>query len=90
MASALPSAAPSMTGDMATALHQSSGGISAGGIFLLAIALLLLLGCLAWALLRLTAIEPRWALTLRHCAAEAAHRASCAWAELGDWMRLGH
>jgi hypothetical protein len=79
-----------MVGDMAAILHQSSGGISAGGIALLAIALLLLLGCLAWALLRLTAIEPRWALTLRHCVAEAAHRASSTWAELGDWIRLGH
>jgi len=79
-----------MVRQMAAIAHQSSSGISATGIALLAVALLLLLGCLAWAIMRLLAVEPRWTLMLRHSTAEAAHRVSATWAELGDWIRLGH
>jgi hypothetical protein len=45
--------------------------------------------CAAWALARVAAYEPRWTLSLRHSLAEAGHRASATWAELGDWIRLG-
>ena len=45
--------------------------------------------CLAWALARAYAWEPRWALALRHSIAEAGFRASATWRELGDWARLG-
>jgi hypothetical protein len=54
-----------------------------------AIAALLALGCAIWAIARLEAYEPRWALSLRHTFAEAGFRASGTWAEFRDWARLG-
>jgi len=61
-------------------------------VWLLLLALLggvLLLGLLAWAAVRWWAWEPRWLVRSRHASAEAGWRASAAWAEFTDWVRLG-
>ena len=64
--------------------------LTAGAIVIAALAALLALGCAAWAIARRRAYEPRWWLSLRHALAEAGFRASATWAELTDWLRLGH
>jgi hypothetical protein len=67
-----------------------SGGLSTGSIVIAVIAALVALLCLAWALARMLAFEPRWSLSLRHTVAEAGFRAAAIWAEFSDWARLGH
>jgi hypothetical protein len=42
-----------------------------------------------WGLARWWAWEPRWLVRWRHATAEAGWRASAAWAEFTDWLRLG-
>lgn len=74
--------------DLATAAHSSSG-MSGTAIALAAVAAVVVLCCAAWAIARLSAIEPRWTLGFRHSLAEAGYRASATWAELTDWLRLG-
>jgi hypothetical protein len=67
-----------------------ASGLSTGGIVIAALAALTALLCLAWAVARMLAFEPRWSLSLRHAVAEAGFRASATWAEFRDWARLGH
>jgi hypothetical protein len=67
-----------------------AGGLSAGGIVVAALAALVALLCLLWAIARMLAFEPRWSIALRHSVAEAGFRAAATWAELRDWARLGH
>lgn len=55
----------------------------------IALALLLLALLLLWAFARWWAWEPRWLVRGRHAAGEAGWRASAAWAEFTDWLRLG-
>jgi hypothetical protein len=62
---------------------------SGGAIALAALGAVVVLACAVWAGTRLLALEPRWALSLRHAAAEAGVRMSSTCAELGDWIRLG-
>jgi hypothetical protein len=66
------------------ATHLSTGAIAA-----VAIAAIAVVCCLAWAIVRLTAFEPRWTQSLRHSVAEAGFRASATWSEFSDWARLG-
>jgi len=75
----------------ATSKAKASRGhrLSTGAIVVVALAALLVLGCLAWALARNRAFDPPWLLTLRHASAEAGFRASSTWSELLDWARLG-
>jgi hypothetical protein len=42
-----------------------------------------------WLIARWWAWEPRWLVRWRHATAEAGWRASAAWAEFTDWLRLG-
>jgi hypothetical protein len=71
-------------------LHSSSSSkLSGTAIAAAAIAALIALACLLWALARISAFEPRWTLSLRHAVAEAAFRASATVSELSDWARLG-
>jgi hypothetical protein len=42
-----------------------------------------------WAFARWWAWEPHWLVRWRHATAEAGWRASAAWAEFTDWLRLG-
>jgi hypothetical protein len=66
------------------ATHLSTGAIAA-----VAVAAILVVCCVAWGVVRMTAFEPRWMQSLRHALAEASYRASATLAEFGDWMRLG-
>jgi len=68
---------------------RRSSGTSTTAIVLAALAAVLVLACAAWAIVRARGVEPHWTLSLRHAMAEASHRASATWAELGDWARLG-
>ena len=70
--------------------HLAHSAVSTEAIVIAALAGLIALGCLVWGVARLLAFEPRWALSMRHAVAEAGLRTSAAWAELTDWMRLGH
>jgi len=92
--SALPNPSTSVPGQAALPVRTSAGQrgrhLSAGAIVIAALAALLALACLAWALARRRAYEPRWWLSLRHAVAEAGFRASAMWAEFADWLRLGH
>jgi hypothetical protein len=64
--------------------------LSTGAIVIAALAALLILACIGWALARRRAFEPHWLLSLRHATAEAGFRASATWSEFLDWVRLGH
>jgi hypothetical protein len=63
--------------------------LSTGAIVIAALAALLILVCIVWALARRRAFEPHWLLSLRHAMAEAGFRASATWSEFADWARLG-
>jgi len=77
------------TSPAAAHAHQAMH-VSGDAIVIAVVAALLALGCLIWALSRLLDFEPRWVLSLRHAMAEAGLRTSATWAELSDWIRLGH
>jgi hypothetical protein len=64
--------------------------LSTGALALAVLGALLALGCLAWALGRWLALEPRWTVSFMHSLREASYRASATWAEFSDWARLGH
>ena len=73
---------------MAAALAPHSSSHTSGAAIAVAVlAGLLALACLAWALARLLAYQPRWSLSMRHAVAEASFRASSTWEEFGDWVR---
>lgn len=72
----------------APSAHGGSG-TSTPAIVLAAIAAVLVLLSLGWALARAFAYEPSWMPALRHSFAEAGFRVSATFAELGDWLRLG-
>jgi hypothetical protein len=67
----------------------SSGRLSHAAIAAVAIAAVVVVCCLVWGIVRMTAFEPRWMQSLRHAVSEAAFRASATWSELSDWARLG-
>jgi hypothetical protein len=75
---------------LALAHTASSGKLSNAAIAAVAIAAIVIVCCLAWGIVRMTAFEPRWMQSLRHSIAEAGLRASATWAEFSDWARLGH
>jgi hypothetical protein len=89
-----PTTAPAQTPAAGTAkAGRASKGdrpLSTGAIVIVALAALLLLAILGWALARRRAFEPHWLLALRHAMAEAGFRASATWSEFADWARLGH
>ncbi len=86
---AVPGAGALAATPVAAAKASSSGTLSTPAIVAVALAAVLALGCLAWALARSQAYQPRWVASLRHSLAEAGLRASSTWAEFGDWARLG-
>ncbi len=63
--------------------------LTTGALVAAACAALLIVVCLAWGAARWWAYEPRWTISLRHCAAEAGWRLSASWEEFSDWVRLG-
>jgi hypothetical protein len=67
-----------------------SGGRDTAAILLLLVVVLLVLAVLALAgVARWQAWDPPWLQRWRHASAEAGWRASNAWAEFSDWLRLG-
>jgi hypothetical protein len=74
---------------MLIAVSSHTTTLSTGAILIAAVAALVALGCLAWAILRRRALEPQWLLSMRHAMAEAGFHASATWAEFTDWVRLG-
>jgi hypothetical protein len=56
---------------------------------LIVIGALLVMLLALWAFARWWAWEPHWLARWRHATAEAGWRASAAWAEFTDWLRLG-
>ena len=58
-------------------------------VALIVVAALLVMLLALWAFARWWAWEPHWLARWRHATAEAGWRASAAWAEFTDWLRLG-
>ena len=93
-----PAPAPSATqppaGAATTAAATGTGANAAASddgapVALVLAGALVLLALLLWAVARWWAWEPRWLVRWRHATAEAGWRASAAWAEFTDWLRLG-
>jgi hypothetical protein len=74
---------------MLLAVSSHTTTLSTGDILIAAVAALVVLLCLAWAIIRRRALEPQWLLSMRHAMAEAGFHASATWAEFTDWVRLG-
>jgi len=74
---AAPAQAPQSSGD---------GGAPVG---LVIVAAVVLAALILFAIARWWAWEPRWLVRWRHATGEAGWRASNAWAEFTDWLRLG-
>jgi len=72
---------------LAASAHTTS--LSSTAIAIAAVAALVVLGCLAWAITRARALEPHWTISLRHAMAEAGFRLSATWAEFTDWVKIG-
>ncbi len=85
-----PSTASSAVIGVARKAAPKSTRLSTGALALVVFGALLILGCLAWALSRWLALEPRWTVSLMHSLREASYHASATWAEFADWLRLGH
>jgi hypothetical protein len=97
----LPAGAPARTtsapraGSAATLTHgarrttATATKLSTAAIVAAALAVLLIVICLAWGSARWFAYEPRWGVSLRHSLAEAGWRLSASWDEFSDWARLG-
>ncbi len=78
-----PAAAATQTAPQSTSSHKGAR------LALIVVAALLLMLLALWAFARWWAWEPHWLARWRHATAEAGWRASAAWAEFTDWLRLG-
>ncbi|MBA3809175.1 MAG: hypothetical protein H0X28_12420 [Solirubrobacterales bacterium] len=83
------SAPTATTRALGPARSTRASKLSTPAIALAALGAVLVLLCVAWALARARAYEPRWARSLRHSLAEGGFRVSATWAEFADWARLG-
>jgi hypothetical protein len=83
---ATPAPAPAATQAAAAQTGSSNKGARLALVVLAALVLILLA---LWAAARWWAWEPHWLVRWRHATAEAGWRASAAWAEFTDWLRLG-
>lgn len=68
---------------------RGSTALPAVLVALMALGVVLAIGVLAWLVARWLAFDPRWMQRWRHAGREAAYRASGAWADFADWVRLG-
>jgi cobalamin biosynthesis Mg chelatase CobN len=81
-----PVPAPAATTAPATASSASHKGAR---LALIVVGALLVMLLALWVFARWWAWEPHWLARWRHATAEAGWRASAAWAEFTDWLRLG-
>jgi cobalamin biosynthesis Mg chelatase CobN len=85
-----PQTAATTPAPAATQAAASSGSSHKGArLALLVLGALVLILLALWAAARWWAWEPHWLVRWRHATAEAGWRASAAWAEFTDWLRLG-
>ena len=68
---------------------QSTASHKGARLALIVVGALLVMLLALWAFARWWAWEPHWLARWRHATAEAGWRASAAWAEFTDWLRLG-
>jgi cobalamin biosynthesis Mg chelatase CobN len=83
-----PAPAPATTAAPAPAT-QSTASHKGARLALIVVGALLVMLLALWAFARWWAWEPHWLARWRHATAEAGWRASAAWAEFTDWLRLG-
>jgi cobalamin biosynthesis Mg chelatase CobN len=83
-----PAPAPATTAAPAPAT-QSTASHRGARLALIVVGALLVMLLALWAFARWWAWEPHWLARWRHATAEAGWRASAAWAEFTDWLRLG-
>jgi cobalamin biosynthesis Mg chelatase CobN len=83
-----PAPAPAPAAATQTA-PQSTSSHNGARLALIVLGALLVMLLALWALARWWAWEPHWLVRWRHATAEAGWRASAAWAEFTDWLRLG-
>jgi hypothetical protein len=83
-----PAPAPAVTPAPAPAT-QSTASHKGARLALIVVGALLVMLLALWAFARWWAWEPHWLARWRHATAEAGWRASAAWAEFTDWLRLG-
>ena len=87
---ATPAPAPVPTTAAATQpAAQSTSSHKGARLALIVVGALLVMLLALWAFARWWAWEPHWLARWRHATAEAGWRASAAWAEFTDWLRLG-
>jgi hypothetical protein len=87
-AAPVPAPAPTTAPAPAPAT-QSTASHKGARLALIVIGALLVMLLALWAFARWWAWEPHWLARWRHATAEAGWRASAAWAEFTDWLRLG-
>jgi cobalamin biosynthesis Mg chelatase CobN len=83
-----PAPAPAVTTAPAPTT-QSTASHKGARLALIVVGALLVMLLALWAFARWWAWEPHWLARWRHATAEAGWRASAAWAEFTDWLRLG-
>ncbi|HEX6618878.1 MAG TPA: hypothetical protein VF024_04430 [Solirubrobacteraceae bacterium] len=86
---ATPAPAPAPAAAATQAAPKSTSSHKGARLALIVVAALLLMLLALWAFARWWAWEPHWLARWRHATAEAGWRASAAWAEFTDWLRLG-
>jgi hypothetical protein len=87
-----PKAAAVVADDAIPAAARTAGksaGADSAVVLLAVLGGLVVLALALWGAARWWAFEPPWVVRWRHAVAEAGWRASNAWSEFADWVRLG-
>jgi cobalamin biosynthesis Mg chelatase CobN len=84
-----PAPAPAPAATATQTAPKPAASHKAARLALIVVGALLVMLLLLWVFARWWAWEPLWLARWRHATAEAGWRASAAWAEFTDWLRLG-